>query len=158
MVKRGAEAAPLRKRYLGSRTGFATRYSAADVLALAYIDSLHGTLSGPATKKLIESAWGVFGDRRYKRLAAISVAHLYNLRQRQDYQRHPYLWSKTKPVSIQIGSRRAPALNNQPGFLRVDSAPGRSRRSVKASTTATRSIASRSLRWLLRASASTRRI
>jgi transposase InsO family protein len=79
------------------------------------------TLSGPATKKLMERAWSVFGDPRYERLAAISVAHLYNLRQRQGYQRHRQLWSKTRPVTIPIGTRRAPAPNNRPGYLRVDS-------------------------------------
>jgi transposase InsO family protein len=121
LVKRGAEPGPLRTRYRGSRTSFTTRYSAADVLALAHTDSLHGTLSGPATKKLMERAWALFGDARYERLAAISVAHLYNLRKRQGYQRHRQLWTKTKPVSIPIGVRRAPTPNNQPGFLRVDS-------------------------------------
>ena len=56
LVKRGAEPAPQRTRYRGSRTSFATRYTAAHVLALAHTDSLHGTLSGPATKKLMERA------------------------------------------------------------------------------------------------------
>jgi transposase InsO family protein len=122
LVKRGsAERAPLEKRYRGSRTSFSSVYTAADVLLLAHTDSLHGTLSGPATKKLMERALGLFGDRRYERLAAISVAHLYNLRQRQGYQRHRQLWTKTRSVTIPIGTRRAPAPNNRPGYLRVDS-------------------------------------
>ena len=121
LVKRGAEHAPLRTRYRGSRTRVATLYTAADVLALAHSDSLHGTLSGPATKKLMERAWQLFGDPRYERLGAISIAHLYNLRQRKGYQRHRQLWTKTKPVSIPIGTRRAPAPNNRPRYLRVDS-------------------------------------
>jgi transposase InsO family protein len=121
LVKRGAERAPLLKRYRGSRTSFASRYTVADVLLLAHTDSLHGTLSGPATKKLMERAWSLYGDPRYERLAAISVAHLYNLRQRKGYQRHRQLWTKTRPVTIPIGTRRAPAPNNRPGYLRVDS-------------------------------------
>ncbi|EQD40440.1 phosphate regulon sensor protein PhoR [mine drainage metagenome] len=64
----------------GSRTSFARLYTDADVLVLAHTDTLHGTLSGLATKKLMERAYGVFGDGRYERLATISVAHLYNLR------------------------------------------------------------------------------
>lgn len=56
----------------------------------------------------MERAWELFGDPRYERLAAISIAYLYNLRQRQGYQRHRQLWTKTKPVSIPIGLRRAP--------------------------------------------------
>jgi hypothetical protein len=81
-VNRGAERTPLLKRYRGSRTSFSSVYTGADVLLLAHTDSLHGTLSGPATKKLMERAWSLFADRRYERLAAISVAHLYNLRPR----------------------------------------------------------------------------
>ena len=80
LVKRGADRAPLLKGYRGSRTSFSSVYTLADVLLLAHTDSLHGTLSGPATKKLMERAWSLFGDPRYERLAAISVAHLYNLR------------------------------------------------------------------------------
>jgi transposase InsO family protein len=69
----------------------------------------------------MERAHGVFGDARYERLATISVAHLYNLRQRAGYQRHRQVWTKTRPVTIPIGERRAPSPNNQPGYLRVDS-------------------------------------
>ena len=49
------------------------------------------------------------------------MAHLYNLRQRAGYQRHRRAWTKTRPVTIAIGQRRAPAPNHQPGYLRVDS-------------------------------------
>ena len=121
LVQRAAERAPLLKRYRGSRTSFSSLYTLADVLLLAHTDSLHGTLSGPATKKLMERAHRLFGDARYQRLAAISVAHLYNLRKRPGYQRQRVVWSKTRPVTIPIGIRRAPAPNNRPGYLRVDS-------------------------------------
>lgn len=121
LVKRGADRAPLVKRYHGSRTSFGSLYTVADVLLLAHTDSLHGTLSGPATKKLMERALRLFGDPRYERLAGISVAHLYNLRQRTGYQRQRQKWTKTRPVTIPIGIRRAPAPNNRPGYLRVDS-------------------------------------
>jgi transposase InsO family protein len=121
LVKRGGERHQLIKRYRASRTSFARTYTSADVLLLAATDTLHGTLSGLATKKLMERAFGVFGDARYARLAIISVAHLYNLRQQTGYQRHRRLWTKTRPVTIAIGERRAPAPNHQPGYLRVDS-------------------------------------
>jgi transposase InsO family protein len=121
LVKRGGERRPLVKRYHASRTSFARTYTSADVLLLADTDTLHGTLSGLATKKLMERAYRVFGDARYGRLATISVAHLYNLRQRAGYQRHRRAWTKTRPVTVAIGQRRAPTPNNQPGYLRVDS-------------------------------------
>jgi transposase InsO family protein len=121
LVKRGGERRQLIKRYRASRTSFARTYTRADVLLLADTDTLHGTLSGLATKKLMERAFAVFGDARYARLAIISVAHLYNLRQQTGYQRHRRAWTKTRPVTIAIGERRAPAPNHQPGYLRVDS-------------------------------------
>jgi len=121
LVKRGSERRALIKRYRGSRTSFARTYTGADILLLAKTDTLHGTLSGLATKKLIERAYGLFGDARYQRLAAISVAHLYNLRQRPSYQHQRQVWTKTRPTGIPIGERRAPAPNNRPGYLRVDS-------------------------------------
>jgi len=121
LVQRVRAQAPLVKRYRASRTSFARTFTNADVLLLAHTDTLHSTLSGPATKKLMERAYTVFGEPGYERLATISVAHLYNLRKRAGYQRHRQVWTKTRPVTLAIGERRAPAPNNQPGYLRVDS-------------------------------------
>jgi transposase InsO family protein len=121
LVGRVGARAPLLKRYRASRTSFPRTFTGADVRLLAHTDTLHGTLSGPATKKLMERAWRLFGDVRYERLATISVAHLYNLRKRAGYVRHRQTWTKTRPVNIAIGERRAPAPNNRPGYLRVDS-------------------------------------
>lgn len=100
---------------------FATRYSEADVGLLAELDELHGTLSGPATKKLAERAVHVFGQSEYVRLAAISVAHLYNLRASAGYRRRRGVVRKTRAVSVPIGERRKPQPNGAPGYLRVDS-------------------------------------
>jgi len=121
LVGRAGTRAPLRKRYRASRTSFARIFTEADVRLLAHTDTLHGTLSGLATKKLMERALRLFDDPRYARLATISVAHLYNLRKRAGYVRHRQAWTKTRPVSQAIGERRAPAPNNRPGYLRVDS-------------------------------------
>lgn len=131
LVKRGSKGSPLSKRYCASRTSFARTYTAADVRLLAHIDSLHGTLSGLATKKLMERACRLFGDVRYERLAQISVAHLYNLRQRPVYQRLRQVWTKTRAATVAIGERRAPSPNNQPGYLRVDSVHQGDRDGVK---------------------------
>lgn len=121
LVKRGSERRAMVKRYCGSRTSFARTSTGADILLLAQTDTLHGTLSGLATKKLMERAYGVFGDIRYQRLAIISVAHLHNLRQRPSYLHKRQVWTKTRPSGIPIGERRAPVPNNRPGYLRVDS-------------------------------------
>jgi transposase InsO family protein len=101
--------------------GFHLKYTREDTLLLAALDERHNTLSGPATKKLCERAYQVFGETDYQRLAGISIAHLYNLRKSKTYsgQRHQY--EKTKPVCSKIGERRKPNANGQPGFIRIDS-------------------------------------
>ena len=68
----------------------------------------------------MERAFVVFVDARYQRLATIPVGHLYNLRHSTGYQRQRQAWTKTRPVTVPIGERRAPAPNNRPGYLRVD--------------------------------------
>lgn len=100
---------------------FVKRYTPADVLALAELDALHGRLSGSATKKLCERAFLLFGDPRYERLAKISNGHLYNLRQTPLYRRQRLRVSKTRPTRINIGERRKPRPQGQPGYLRLDS-------------------------------------
>ncbi len=100
---------------------FARRYTDDDSRLLAELDTLHGNLSGPATRKLCERAFKIFGDSRYQRLAQISNGHLYNLRHSKPYQRVRTVRDKTRPVRIAIGERRKPTPNNRPGYLRVDS-------------------------------------
>ena len=73
LVGRYRKDGKLSKQPCKPKQGFAYRYTAADVALLAETDVLHGTLSGPATKKLMERAYQVFGDPRYERLAGISV-------------------------------------------------------------------------------------
>jgi len=108
-------------RRRGPAKAFPRRYTREDVLLLAELDALHGTLSGPATRKLCERAYVLFGDDRYARLAGISNGHLYNLRHGTAYQHRRGPMDKTRPVKVNIGERRKPAPNGQPGFLRVDS-------------------------------------
>jgi transposase InsO family protein len=99
---------------------FSTRYTPQDAALLAELDALHGTLSGPATKKLCERALKLYGDKRFRRLARISVAHLYNLRRSRPYVRKRGKVDKTRPTQVRIGLRRAPRPQGRPGFLRVD--------------------------------------
>lgn len=123
LVERTRNGTPLTTRYRTPK-GFTRTYTAADVALLAATDALHGTLSGPATKKLMERAYTVFDDAAYQRLAGLSVAHLYNLRQQAGYRKLRTQWTKTRPHIILIGQRRAPTPNGRPGYLRVDSVPG----------------------------------
>ena len=100
--------------------GFTRKYTDADRRLLAELDELHGTRSGPATKKLCERAWRLFKLPGYQRLAGISVAHLYNMRRSKTYQRNRRQFDKTRPRASAIGARRKPQPNGQPGYLRVD--------------------------------------
>jgi transposase InsO family protein len=120
LLKR-ARAGGLKKSYRAPTHGFARRYSEADVALLAATDTLHGTLSGPATRHLMQRALTSYGDARYARLATISVAHLYNLRKRRGYTERRREWTKTRPTQVSIGERRPPAPEGRPGFIRIDS-------------------------------------
>jgi len=100
--------------------GFTAKFTREDIRLLARLDALHGTLSGPATKKLCERAWQVFKQAEYQRLAGISVSHLYNLRQSTPYARQRGTVDKTRPVQNSIGERRKPRPEGRPGYIRVD--------------------------------------
>ena len=100
--------------------GFSSKYTREDIRLLAQLDELHGTLSGPATKKLCERACQVFKQVAYQRLAGISVSHLYNLRQSTSYSRQRGIVDKTLPVQNSIGERRKPRPEGRPGYIRVD--------------------------------------
>jgi len=108
-------------RRQGPAKPFARRYTVADIRLLAEVDALHGTLSGPATRKLCERMYHVFGDTRFARLARISHGHLYNLRQHKTYRTPRGHVDKTRPVRSPIGERRKPAPDGRPGYLRIDS-------------------------------------
>jgi transposase InsO family protein len=102
------------------RRRFAERYTRADIELLARVDEAHETLSGPATRRILEREFEIYKRPEYARLATISVAHLYNLRHRQRYRERLLNYTKTRPTTVQIGERRKPQPNGQPGFLRLD--------------------------------------
>ncbi len=57
-----------------------------------------------------------------QRLAEISVGHLYNLRNSAGYLNQRVVQTKTRPTkAVTIGTRKAPAPDNRPGFIRIDS-------------------------------------
>jgi transposase InsO family protein len=108
------------KPKLYRRNRFGPRYTAADVELLATVDAAHGTLSGPATQKLLYRAYHDFRERAYERLASISVAHLYRLRQSRRYREQRISYQATRATPVAIGERRRPDPQGRPGYLRVD--------------------------------------
>lgn len=121
LVSRGLRGAALVKRYAPPLQGFVSKFTAADVALLASTDALHNTLSGPATKILMQRAWQLYRDPGYERLAGISVSHIYNLRAQAGYQAKRLHWTKTKGYAVPIAVRRAPTPEGRPGFIRIDS-------------------------------------
>lgn len=108
------------KRQQRTVSGFKRFYTTQDAVLLAETDTLHGTLSGGATKKICERMLLLYGDTRYEHLAKISVAHLYNLRHSTGYQRQRRQFDKTRSKRSQIGERRKPDPEGKPGYLRID--------------------------------------
>lgn len=102
------------------RHRFGTRYTRGDVELLAAVDEAHETLSGPATRRILEREFTAYKQREYVRLAGISVAHLYNLRKRREYREKRLRYEKTKGTGVSIGERRRPRPEGRPGYLRVD--------------------------------------
>jgi transposase InsO family protein len=102
------------------RRRFPQRYTRADIDLLASVDEAHETLSGPATRRILEREVALYGKQEYARLAGISVAHLYNLRQSQPYRQRRLHYTKTRPTTVLIGERRKPQPQGQPGYLRLD--------------------------------------
>ena len=100
------------------RHRFPQRYTTEDVALLAKTDELHGWLSGPATKKIMERESEVYGKREYASIAGISIAQIYNLRHSQRYGGKHYV--HTKPVISRIGERVKPQSQGQPGHVRID--------------------------------------
>jgi len=102
------------------RQRFTQLYTRADIELLASVDEAHETLSGPATRRILERAHRVYQQPEYARLATISVAHLYNLRKHARYRERLLNYTKTRPTAVSIGERRKPHPQGRPGFLRVD--------------------------------------
>lgn len=102
------------------RHRFAARYTKADVELLAYVDKAHGNLSGPATRRILEREYEVYGIAAYERLARISSAQIYRLRATASYRKRNATYEPTRPTVIAIGERRRPEPNGRPGFLRID--------------------------------------
>ena len=102
------------------RHRFPQRYTRADIELLAAVDQAHETLSGPATRRILEREYRVYGKPEYARLATISVAHLYNLRHSRRYRERVLTYTKTKPTAVEIGERRRPDPQGRPGYLRLD--------------------------------------
>ena len=102
------------------RHRFPVKYTLADIALLARTDELHDYLSGPATKKIMEREWAVYGHMEFRTISQISVAHLYNLRRSNLYRNLNRRYIRTKPAVVNIAERARPDTGGKPGYIRVD--------------------------------------
>jgi transposase InsO family protein len=100
------------------RHRFPQKYTMAEVALLAMTDELHGWLSGPATKKILEREYMVYGNGQFENLAGISVSQIYNLRRSKRYRGKRF--THTRAVASRIGERASPEAQGQPGHIRID--------------------------------------
>jgi transposase InsO family protein len=113
------------------RHRFASHFTRGDIELLAQVDEAHETLSGPATKRILEREFEQYQNADYERLSSISVAHIYNLRRRRHYRECWMSYTKTRPVQVAIGERRRPQPLGRPGYLRLDTVHQGDRDGVK---------------------------
>jgi len=102
------------------RHRFPRHYTSADIELLARVDEAHESLSGPATRRILQREFQEYGKAEFQRLAAISNGHLYNLRRNPRYRQQRKNYQKTRPSAVAIGERRRPDPGGRPGYLRVD--------------------------------------
>jgi len=102
------------------RHRFPRKYTPSEIGLLARTDELHGWLSGPATKKIMEREYEVYGHAEFGNISRISIAHLYTLRRSNIYRGMTRRYTKTKPVVSRIGERVRPDPKGQPGYIRID--------------------------------------
>ena len=112
---------PLVKRYRAPAASFARKYTASDIDLLVEMDRANEDVCGPAIVHLFKRAYDTYADKRYERLANLSVSHLYNLRKSSGYQALRVTLTKTRPVCNPIGVRKAPRPNGRAGWVRIDS-------------------------------------
>lgn len=105
---------------MGGRNRFRTKYNVFDKELLAQTDNAHERLSGPATKRILERQYAVYGDKKFERLKDISSAHIYNLRASRTYKLRAQTFTRTKSTQVSIAIRRRPEAMGKPGWIRVD--------------------------------------
>lgn len=78
------------------RNRFPRHYTPADIELLARVDEAHETLSGPATRRVLQREFHEYGRVEFERLASISNGHLYNLRHSTRYRQRLRRFEKTR--------------------------------------------------------------
>ena len=83
-----------------TRHHFPFKYAPADIALLIKTDNLHKRLSGPATKKILEREYKLFGKTEHSNISQISSPHIYNLRKTRQYKSHSLTIKKTQSRQV----------------------------------------------------------
>lgn len=100
---------------------FTRRYTPEDIAFLAEVNNSLLGQNAKAMKRMMKDQYEKFHDERFKRLAHISVSHIYNLKKTHIYKNKALSYTKTNPTKVNIGIRKKPQPNGKPGYIRVDS-------------------------------------
>jgi hypothetical protein len=100
---------------------FETFYTKEDIVLLAKVVNVYRGQNGQAIKKVLREMYDLYGDDRFERLSHLSTSHLYNLKKKEVYKTYSLTYTKTNPVSTNIGVRVKPEPDGKPGYVRVDS-------------------------------------
>jgi len=119
LIRRYHQRGQLRKAQY-QRHRFSRSYTTAGIALLARTDELHDYLSGPATKKIMEREWAIYGHTDFRNISGVSIAHLYNLRRSHLYRSITRRYTRTKPAVVKIGERARPVPGGSPGYIRID--------------------------------------
>jgi transposase InsO family protein len=102
-------------------TEYSNFYTRADIVLLAEVSEAYFHPNGRALKEVLRDMYQVYDDLRFERLSHLSVSRLYDFRKTVTYQNAVLTYTKTKSASVNIGERKKPRAQGQPGYLRVDS-------------------------------------
>ena len=105
-----------RKEYV--RTNLYHKYTGADIQLLEKTDEVHYRLSAEATHEILRREYVIFHHEQYENVSHVSVSHVKNLRQRDEYKAKNL--EHTHARIVPIGETRKPEPNGLPGSIRID--------------------------------------
>lgn len=94
------------------------KYTGHDIQLLEETDELHYRLSSAATHEILRREYELFGKEEYQNVSKVSISHINNLRNTEEY-RAKYL-HHTQARQVDIGQTRRPEPDGRPGSIRID--------------------------------------
>lgn len=93
-------------------------YTGHDIQLLEETDELHFRLSAAATHEILRREYVMFHHTEYQNLSHISISHINNLRDSDNYKAKYLHHTQARQVGIGVSQRPEP--NGKPGAIRID--------------------------------------